>query len=145
MAIIQGNMVLKLPDIKNIHRMLKIPEKRRQRLKLQQHGLHTLEGRPKLYKCFQVWPHHKPGGGGRGVLNKCFLWGGFVLRSKLLTLLYTIFHEKGTPFVYPLLTNGTPFTYLVQNFASLLTAVKALSFKQELTTKIERFLDFLRP
>ena len=30
-----------------------------------------------------------------------------------LTLLYTIFHEKGTPFVYLLLTNGTPFTYLV--------------------------------
>ena len=27
-----------------------------------------------------------------------------------LTLLYTIFHEKGTPFVYPVLANGTPFT-----------------------------------
>ena len=26
-----------------------------------------------------------------------------------ITLLYTIFHEKGTPFVYLLLTNGTPF------------------------------------
>ena len=30
-----------------------------------------------------------------------------------LTLLYTIFHEKGTPFVYLLLTNGPLFTYLV--------------------------------
>ena len=30
-----------------------------------------------------------------------------------LTLLCTIFHEKGTPFVYLLLTNGTPFTNLV--------------------------------
>ena len=30
-----------------------------------------------------------------------------------LTLLYTIFPQKGTPFVYFLLTNGTPFTYLV--------------------------------
>ena len=29
------------------------------------------------------------------------------------TLLCTIFQEKGTPFVYLLLTNGTPFTYLV--------------------------------
>ena len=48
---------------------------------------------------------------------------------KPLTLLYTIFHEKGTPFVYLLMTNGTPFTYLVQNFASFLTAVNALSFK----------------
>ena len=47
-----------------------------------------------------------------------------------LTLLYTIFHEKGTYFVYLLMTNGTPpFTYLVENFASLLTAVNSLSFK----------------
>ena len=30
-----------------------------------------------------------------------------------LTLLYTIFHEKGTPFVYLLLTKGAPFKYLV--------------------------------
>ena len=30
-----------------------------------------------------------------------------------LTLLYTSFHEKDTPFVYLLLTNGTPFRYLV--------------------------------
>ena len=30
-----------------------------------------------------------------------------------LTLLYTIFHEKSIPFVYLLLINGTPFTYLV--------------------------------
>ena len=32
---------------------------------------------------------------------------------QLLTLLYTIFHEKGAPFVYILLTNCTPFTHLV--------------------------------
>ena len=30
-----------------------------------------------------------------------------------LTLLYTIFHEKGTPFVFLLLKNGTLFRYLV--------------------------------
>ena len=30
-----------------------------------------------------------------------------------LTLLYIIFHENRTPFVYLLLTNSTPFTYLV--------------------------------
>ena len=37
------------------------------------------------------------------------------LRPKVqpLTPLYTIFHEKGPPSVYLLLTNGTPFTYLV--------------------------------
>ena len=35
--------------------------------------------------------------------------------SKKFTLLCIIFifHEKGTPFVFFLLTNGTPFTYLV--------------------------------
>ena len=56
-----------------------------------------------------------------------------------------IYHssQKGAPFIYRLLlTNGTPFTYLVQNFASLLTVVNALLFKQESITKIERFLDF---
>ena len=30
-----------------------------------------------------------------------------------LTLLYTNFQEKGIPFIYLLLTNCTPFTYLV--------------------------------
>ena len=39
----------------------------------------------------------------REVLNK-FLYG---------EALYTIFHEKGAPFVDLLLTNGTPFTFLV--------------------------------
>ena len=42
--------------------------------------------------------------GGRGT-QQIFIRGG--------SLLYTIFHEKGTPFAYLLLTNGTPFTYLV--------------------------------
>ena len=32
-------------------------------------------------------------------------------RSPNPYLLYTIFHEKGTPFVYLLLTNGSPFTF----------------------------------
>ena len=50
---------------------------------------------------------------GGWVLNK-FLYGG----GPPLNLLYTIFHD----FVYLLLTNGTPFKYLAQNFASLLTA-----------------------
>ena len=45
-----------------------------------------------------------------------------------LTLLFTIFHEKGSSFAYLLLRNGTPFTYFVKNFAFLLTAVNALSF-----------------
>ena len=40
-----------------------------------------------------------PGGGGGG--------------GRPLTLLYTIFYKKGTPFVYLLLTDCTPFTYPV--------------------------------
>ena len=39
--------------------------------------------------------------------------GGLRPEIQPLTPLYTIFHEKGTPFVYLLLTNGAPFTYLV--------------------------------
>ena len=50
---------------------------------------------------------------------------------KPLILWYTIFDRKGTPFVYPLLTNGSPFTYLDYSFASLQTAVNAVSLKYE--------------
>ena len=42
--------------------------------------------------------------------QQIFMRGGSAPRSNLLPFLYTIFHEKGTPFVYLLLTNGTPFT-----------------------------------
>ena len=34
-------------------------------------------------------------------------------QQSFFTLLCIICHEKGTPFVFLLLTNGTPFTYLV--------------------------------
>ena len=68
-----------------------------------------------------------PGGGGGYSTN--VYTGRLRPEVQPLTLLYTIFHEKGTPFIYLLLTNGTPFTYLVCDFASLLTAVNALSFK----------------
>ena len=56
----------------------------------------------------------------------------------------TIYDWKGSPFVYLLLTNGTPFTYLLWNFTSLLPGVKCgcLTFKYEKITKPERFLDF---
>ena len=71
------------------------------------------------------------GGGGGGVKKKCLKGGGpppggggystNVYTGRLrpavqaLTLLYTIFHGKVplSAFVYLLLTNGTPFTYLV--------------------------------
>ena len=60
-----------------------------------------------------------------------------------LTLLYTNFDRKGASFVYPLLINGTRFTYLVSNFAFLTARkVNALSLKYEYVTKPERFLDF---
>ena len=50
------------------------------------------------------------GGGG---YSTNFYWGRLRPEVQPLTLLYTIFHEKGTPFVYVLLTNGAPFIYLV--------------------------------
>ena len=59
-----------------------------------------------------IYAHKKP------ILYICvtnkFLFSG----GPPLNLLYNIFHGC----VYPLLTNGTPFTYLAQNFVSLLTA-----------------------
>ena len=42
------------------------------------------------------------GGGGT---QQIFIRGGSTQRSNLLPFLDTIFHEKGTPFIYLLLTN----------------------------------------
>ena len=84
------------------------------------------------------------GKGGWGYSTNAYT-GRLRPKAQPLTLLYTSFDRKGTPFVYHLLTNGTPFTYLVKNIASLLTTVNALSFKQESVTKIGRFLDFIQP
>ena len=58
-----------------------------------------------------------------------FIQGGSTPRSNHFPFYIPFFHEKGTPSVYPLLTKGTPLTYLVENFTSPLTAVNALSFK----------------
>ena len=65
--------------------------------------------------------------------------------TPLMPIYIPLFTKKRIPFVYLLLTHGTPFTYLFNNFASLLTDVNALSFKWQPITKIERFLDFIRP
>ena len=47
-----------------------------------------------------------------GGTEQNFVRGGSALSYNPLTILHTIFDRKGTPFVYFLLTNGTPFTYL---------------------------------
>ena len=73
-------------------------------------------------------PGGKGGGGGRWILSTILKWVGFAQGSNPLTL-FDIFHGISAPFVYLLLTNGTPFTYLVWNFAALLTAVNALLLK----------------
>ena len=58
-----------------------------------------------------------------------YVWRGFPWRSNFLPIyIQTIFYRKGPPFVYLLLTNGTPFTHLNYNFATLLAAVNSLSF-----------------
>ena len=50
---------------------------------------------------------HCPAGAGVVGLNK-FYTGTLRPKVKPLTLLYTIFHEKGSPFVYLLLTKVSP-------------------------------------
>ena len=55
----------------------------------------------------------------------------FIGRGPPLNLLYTIFLD----IVYLLLTNVTPFTYLAQNFVSLLTAGKPHCPKIEINHK----------
>ena len=71
-----------------------------------------------LWEYFTAHVVLSPGGS----YPKKFYTGG--LRREIHSLPFSIpFPErKGTPFVYLLLTNGIPFTYLVKNFASLLTA-----------------------
>ena len=64
----------------------------------------------------------------REVLNKC-LYGEAPPRGPTPDPFIYHFPRTRYPLEYLLLTNGTPFTYLVQNFAPLLTAVNALSFK----------------
>ena len=56
-----------------------------------------------------------------GRTQQSFVTGGSSPRSNPFMNL-SIFDIKVTPFVYLLLTSGTPFTYLVQNFTSVLSA-----------------------
>ena len=49
----------------------------------------------------------------RGCTRPIFIGGGSTLRSNPLPFYIPFFDKKGTPFVYLLLTNGTPFKYLV--------------------------------
>ena len=50
-------------------------------------------------------------GGGEGYSTLNFYTGRFRPEVRPLARLYTIFYEKGNPFVYLLLTNGTPFPH----------------------------------
>ena len=59
---------------------------------------------------------------GWGVLNyKCNVYTGKLCpRSNPLPFYnHTIFHKKGTPFIYLLLSNGTPFTFIITLFRTL--------------------------
>ena len=47
----------------------------------------------------------------RGYLTNCYA-GRLLQEVQPLTLLFVIFHKKGIPFVYLLLTNSNSFTYL---------------------------------
>ena len=67
--------------------------------------------------CFSEpkWPQVEGAGG----LSTKLYAGRLRPDVQPLTLLYTIFDRKGTSFVYLSLKNGTPFTYLLKNTASL--------------------------
>ena len=73
----------------------------------------------------------KGGGGGEGTQQMFIcLYGEAPPRDPTpYTFINHFFYVKGNPFVYLLLTNGISFTDLISNFASLLTAVTALTFK----------------
>ena len=64
----------------------------------------------------------RPGVGGT------FIWGGSAPKFNPIPF-HIPFGRKGTPFVYLLLTNGTPFTYPVYDFPSLLNCSKRTVFK----------------
>ena len=76
----------------------------------------------RLYDLLQVTP------GGRAVLNKFSYRKASPRGPTPYPFIYQC-SRKRSPSVYLLLANGTPFTYLVLNSASLLTAVNALSIK----------------
>ena len=58
-----------------------------------------------------------------------FYTGGSASSSISLPCYIPFLTEKNTPtFVHLLLTNGSPFTYPLQNFASLKTAVNAIKY-----------------
>ena len=60
-------------------------------------------------------------------IQQSFIRWSHSLLVQHLTLLYNIFDRKGAPFVYLQLKDGTPFTYLLKNTVSLLSAVTGRS------------------
>ena len=90
---------------------------------------------------FWVWPFNHlrsvvgfcafclGGGEGRGVEYSTKSYTGRLLREVQSLPFYMPFLQwTGTIFVYLLLTNGTPFTYLVRTLHPLLTALNVRSF-----------------
>ena len=63
----------------------------------------------------------QPGEGGGGSTRQMFIRGGSAPRSNSFIPSYTVFYEKGSPFVYLLLTNGSPFTRLSQSPSLLIS------------------------
>ena len=84
-----------------------------------------------------------PGGvGGGGEYSTKYYTRRLRPEVQPLTLLYTIIHQKITPFVYPLLNlNGTLFTY-PYNSLEFCAPINVTSLKYEWITTTECFLDF---
>ena len=88
--------------------------------------LHSIKKLKTLSLSLRILSQRRPG----GLLNK-LIYGEAPARGP--TLYPFIYHlsRKRYPLSYTFHLPMVPFTYLVQNFASLLIAVNALSFKQE--------------
>ena len=95
---------------------------------------------------FPVYFDYFPWEGDGGYSTK-FHTGGY---APYPIIPYTICNGKGSPFLHLLFTNGTPFTYLVENNASLLTALPThyapSFFKKKIKSLIQKvFFSFSQP
>ena len=86
---------------------------------------------PTLPTTLFLRPGRGRGRGGKGYSTNVYT-GRLRLEVQPLTLLYTIFHEK-----------GAPVTYLVWNFASLLTGVMHCHENQTMFSRLYKAIKFI--
>ena len=96
-------------DVNDVWRLATPPGSTSSTLFEQWCGFFYVPQEPNKCKCSETGPTVFP----RGGTQRIFIRGGSAPRSNPLPIYTPFLTEKGTPLVYLLLTNGTPFTYLV--------------------------------